>query len=372
MTTPPSTVSVLGLFTALVLGMLLLLGAFEVPVPTVSRSGTEAVGTDAAAERVAEEAAARIAELEAQLEASEADRSREARRAATALALLEEAGRARYGTIAGTVHDQGTEEPVANVQIFVRGTGIGGLTNERGRFLLLNVPAGDLEVVAQRIGFEEVGRVVSVEAGATTNVDIAMQVTSVEVGGVLVTEEGTAVGDGRASALIYDDGVRLSSGTALVDAIRAEDIDRVEITKDDAAVARFGEEAAAGVIEIFRKQARPESAQPALENASDGPVFTPFTVAPAILNRDEVVRAMREAYPRELRADGIGGTVHVWFFITQNGTVQDYRIRTGSGHDALDDAALRVADVYRFSPALNRDERVPVWVSLPITFLAVR
>jgi len=137
-------------------------------------------------------------------------------------------------------------------------------------------------------------------------------------------------------------------------------------------VARFGQEASAGVIEIFRKQARPESAQPTLDHPSGGPVFTPFTVAPVILNRTEVVAALREAYPRELRADGIGGTVHVWFFITQDGNVQDYRIRTGSGHDALDDAALRVADVYRFSPALNRDERVPVWVSLPITFLTVR
>ena len=35
----------------------------------------------------------------------------------------------------------------------------------------------------------------------------------------------------------------------------------------------------------------------------------------------------------------------------------------------MDDAALRVARVYRFSPALNRDERVAVWVTFPITFL---
>jgi outer membrane biosynthesis protein TonB len=34
----------------------------------------------------------------------------------------------------------------------------------------------------------------------------------------------------------------------------------------------------------------------------------------------------------------------------------------------LDEAALQVADVIRFSPALNRDKRVPVWISLPINF----
>jgi len=29
---------------------------------------------------------------------------------------------------------------------------------------------------------------------------------------------------------------------------------------------------------------------------------------------------------------------------------------------------LAVAGLYRFSPALNRDTRVPVWVSFPIRF----
>ena len=34
----------------------------------------------------------------------------------------------------------------------------------------------------------------------------------------------------------------------------------------------------------------------------------------------------------------------------------------------LDTAAIRVAGVYRFSPALNREKKVPVWVQFPITF----
>ena len=35
---------------------------------------------------------------------------------------------------------------------------------------------------------------------------------------------------------------------------------------------------------------------------------------------------------------------------------------------ALDDAAIKVADIIEFTPALNRDKKVPVWISLPITF----
>jgi protein TonB len=110
---------------------------------------------------------------------------------------------------------------------------------------------------------------------------------------------------------------------------------------------------------------------PPEEQATDlsaAPTFTPFTVAPSIQNRAEVVRAMEREYPPLLRDAGIGGSVKVFFFIDENGQVGDYRIDQSSGHSALDDAALAVADVYRFTAALNRDQKVPVWVSFAITF----
>jgi len=98
------------------------------------------------------------------------------------------------------------------------------------------------------------------------------------------------------------------------------------------------------------------------------PTFTPFTVAPTILNVEEVRRAMADAYPPMLRSAGIGGIVRVFFFINENGSVEDYRVQTSSGFEQLDDAALAVAGLYRFSPALNRDKKVPVWVLFPIEF----
>lgn len=103
-----------------------------------------------------------------------------------------------------------------------------------------------------------------------------------------------------------------------------------------------------------------------LSDAADE--FTPYTVGPSILNTDEVVRAMERAYPPFLRDAGVGGTVHVRFHIDAEGVVQDFSIDRSSGHGALDEAALSIADVYRFSPALNRDQTVPVWVTFPITF----
>jgi len=96
--------------------------------------------------------------------------------------------------------------------------------------------------------------------------------------------------------------------------------------------------------------------------------FTPFTVKPGIKNRDEVARALEREYPPLLRDAGIGGTVQVWFFIDEQGRVQRTEVNESSGHRALDDAAISVANIIQFTPALNRDKTVPVWISLPIKF----
>jgi protein TonB len=73
-------------------------------------------------------------------------------------------------------------------------------------------------------------------------------------------------------------------------------------------------------------------------------------------------------YPPLLRDAGIGGRVLVKFFLLEDGTVLERAVVESSGHTALDQAALGVADVMRFSPAYNRESPVPVWVSLPIEF----
>ncbi len=101
---------------------------------------------------------------------------------------------------------------------------------------------------------------------------------------------------------------------------------------------------------------------------SAAPRFTPMTVRPEILNRSEVQAALMRLYPPILRDAGIGGSVTVWFFISEQGLVLDRRVSESSGHIPLDEAALEVADVFRFSPALNREQIVQVWIQLPITF----
>ena len=103
---------------------------------------------------------------------------------------------------------------------------------------------------------------------------------------------------------------------------------------------------------------------------SEQPVLTPYTVAPDLRNRAEVERALKRYYPPLLRDAGIGGEVLVWFFIDETGKVRKTLLKETSGHKALDEAAIKVAEIMEFSPALNRDKKVPVWVQLPISFRA--
>jgi periplasmic protein TonB len=106
------------------------------------------------------------------------------------------------------------------------------------------------------------------------------------------------------------------------------------------------------------------------EDLSATPQFTPMTVAPELRNRDAVARELIRTYPPMLRDAGIGGQPTVWFFIDENGRVVRTQLNTSSGYEALDRAALDVAGIMEFSPAMNRDRRVPVWVSVPIVFRA--
>ena len=124
--------------------------------------------------------------------------------------------------------------------------------------------------------------------------------------------------------------------------------------------------------DIYQQQilsaARDTSVASEVVAIGETPSFTPFTVAPVVQNRDEVSRTLQSEYPPVLRDAGVGGRAIVWLRLDEQGIVQDVQINTSSGHPALDQAALRVGQIMKFSPAMNRDKVVPVWVSVPVSF----
>ena len=76
--------------------------------------------------------------------------------------------------VTGRVTNSQTGEPLGAVQVFIAGSGIGALSQQNGRFLLLNVPPGTHTLSAERIGYRAATRQVSVTAGQTVVVDFAM------------------------------------------------------------------------------------------------------------------------------------------------------------------------------------------------------
>jgi TonB-dependent starch-binding outer membrane protein SusC len=242
------------------------------------------------------------------------------------------------GSITGTVVDISGGAPLNGVQVSVVGTNLGGLTDQRGRFLLQNVPAGQQTIEVVYIGYRTEQQAVTVAAGQTAEANFQLGVSAVTLDEVVVTGTGGAsekkelgatvatvsvaavqekvpvsdvssvlqaripgvrsigtVGGVGASRdlrirgtssfelgqrpVIYIDGIKVDNrqeewqgmgtsccsysggaGTDRLSDLNPNDIERIEVIKGAAAGTLYGSEATNGVIQIFTKKGRSDSA----------------------------------------------------------------------------------------------------------------
>ncbi|MFB6273654.1 MAG: SusC/RagA family TonB-linked outer membrane protein [Salinibacter sp.] len=94
------------------------------------------------------------------------------------------------GTIAGTVVDSTTSEPLPGVNVTVQGLNIGAATGANGQFEISGVPAGEQTLIASYVGYARKNLSVEVEAGQTTNVNVRMAPKAVGLQDVVVTALG--------------------------------------------------------------------------------------------------------------------------------------------------------------------------------------
>ncbi|MGH7445072.1 MAG: TonB-dependent receptor plug domain-containing protein, partial [Longimicrobiales bacterium] len=120
------------------------------------------------------------------------------------------------GTLAGTVTDQTTDAPLAGVQITVTGTQLGTITNDEGRFVLVNVPVGPREVRVNSIGYASASQTVTVVAGETLTLEFALQQSAVALDELVVTGTVGAVERRAQPAVIasIDAAEQVERGTA--------------------------------------------------------------------------------------------------------------------------------------------------------------
>jgi hypothetical protein len=93
------------------------------------------------------------------------------------------------GRVVGRVQS-GDGAPVAEVQVYLRGTEIGVLTRSDGRFTLANVPAGTHTIRAERIGYSTVEREVTISAGGEVEANFTLESQALGLDEIVVT--GTA------------------------------------------------------------------------------------------------------------------------------------------------------------------------------------
>jgi protein TonB len=103
-------------------------------------------------------------------------------------------------------------------------------------------------------------------------------------------------------------------------------------------------------------------------SSADEPFASPFDVAPQVRNANRVQQALEREYPSSLRAWGVGGQAEMWFYINEQGVVDSFLLKKTSGNKLLDQAALRVAHAFEFSPGIRQDQPAPGWISLAIAF----
>ncbi|HSG09233.1 MAG TPA: TonB-dependent receptor plug domain-containing protein, partial [Longimicrobiales bacterium] len=94
------------------------------------------------------------------------------------------------GRITGQVLSAQNMRPLDGAQVSVEGTGLGGLANAQGRYLLLNVPAGTHTVRVTIIGFATLRQQVTVTPGGVATADFQMTETALSLDEIVVT--GTA------------------------------------------------------------------------------------------------------------------------------------------------------------------------------------
>ena len=97
---------------------------------------------------------------------------------------------AQTGKLSGKVLDKETGDPLIGANVKVDGTDRGAATNIEGEYVILNVPIGNLTVVASYIGYEDVTiKNVFVRSNETTRLDFELTSEAFNVGEVEIVAE---------------------------------------------------------------------------------------------------------------------------------------------------------------------------------------
>src|SRR5690606_19265295 len=82
------------------------------------------------------------------------------------------------GTLQGRVVDLTSGQPIVGAEVAIATPRLSAVTDEAGRYLMLNVPVGDYTVTATVLGYRTEERQATITAGATTSLSFALAQTA--------------------------------------------------------------------------------------------------------------------------------------------------------------------------------------------------
>ena len=94
------------------------------------------------------------------------------------------------GSVTGTVTDAASLRPVSDARVFIVGTAVQAFTDVEGSYRLSEVPAGEVEMRLERLGYAPVDSTLQVAAGQTSAVDFSLLVSALALDELLVTATG--------------------------------------------------------------------------------------------------------------------------------------------------------------------------------------
>ncbi len=111
------------------------------------------------------------------------------------LLVVPSLGAQQGGTITGRVTDVGSGQPIPAVQVFIAALDVNGLTQQNGRYLIQNVPAGTHTVSVARIGYRTADQQITIGGGQTVEQNFGLTEQALQLDEIIVT--GTSGGAAR-------------------------------------------------------------------------------------------------------------------------------------------------------------------------------
>ena len=118
------------------------------------------------------------------------------------LLLLPGLAWAQQGTVAGTILEEGTGDPLPGATVQVADLNMGAASDANGQFRITGVPAGEQTVQVSFVGFRTTERTVTVPEGGTTRITVRLRPQTAELDEVVVQAYGAQQTEGEVTGSV--------------------------------------------------------------------------------------------------------------------------------------------------------------------------